>query len=455
MESDRLISSRETPGGSDKSSQPSAFRRPRSGRIWSSLIVAGLSSFSIGYYLTGSYLILLTQLSCPSWNRSIAVYAEALLVGVGGIFGPLRGYAIRRFSSKFVSLLIAFFLALGWGLCGLSVRFCRHGIRTDVFYVIGYGVCLAVANELVYIQAILCTVSRFPSRIGFSSAFPSASVAVGGLALGQWVLRLEGFYIKGLLSSEDIFLLTGLLCVLLNVPTVFCLNWDSAPRQKEDNRKRWKTRDVLRDKRFWLLWWTRFSLLLPGWGLMGHQRDFLETIWRRPHSPIEALSALILGSYTVSRIVWLLSDKMKQVNLWLYGGSLYSVTFAVMPLFMYYTGNWGVYAALVAFTLNTMAFSIPKSLTVAILGEIYKDCELAAHVSGFMSPATGLAGLLGPIIADRLYTASGSYTLFLFISSGVSTSGLITLTIASRLKTYAKKDSRSKENESEISDASV
>eukprot|EP00118_Oscarella_pearsei_P013992 m.116772 g.116772 ORF g.116772 m.116772 type:complete len:433 (+) comp37589_c0_seq2:108-1406(+) len=404
-------------------------------KTWTTILLlsAAFGSLTLGFTLTGSYLIEMFQSACPLWDSSTAVYAESLVLGCCVITGPLRGYCLQKLGYRLSAVVGFCFLAAGWGLPALAVHLCHYGRATEVLYVLAYGVALSVYFELMYVCIVFCLVLWFPNRLGFSSAFPNAFLALGSLLFGQWFVEMEHLYNSVALSLVSVLLLTGLLSAVLSFLPVFTMRQEpvkgsSLDRRTVTTQQQWTTSEILKDRRFWMIFGARVCLLFPGWGLIGRQKDFLETIWRKPNAPISALSAAAFGAYCSGRFLWMfVSDKVKLKTLWMIGGAVQCLTLILMAVFIYYSGHWGIYAGLVAFLANMVTFSIPKSLSVALLGEVYGSGEIAAHVSGFLSPAFAISGFFGPITADSLYKKTNSYEVFLFLGGGLVVSGLIVL----------------------------
>ena len=430
----------------------SSSKRKRPSYAWIILIVTSLSSMTMGLSVTGSYLIKLTQLSCPTskWNPSTAVYAESIQVIVGGMIGTARSSALNKLGHRTLYMLVILLLAATWSFCAVAVRYCDHGNGTDILYMLSYGVMPAMVIQLVNISVVVLLISWFPSHMGFCSSFPFACYAIGSLLFGQWFLYLERLYEESFLAAETVLLLSGILFVLFNVPAVFSVKLNPhqsdqcSDEEKTVDPRRWTFRDLLKDSRFWLLSWTRFSFVFGAWGLTGRQRSFLETIWRSPDPPIDALSAVAFGSFIAGSFLWMIiSDKVKIEYLWMFGGVMQGLTMALLPVFISNNSSqWGVYAALVAFSLNIITFSIPLSLCVSLTGDTYSSRD-GAHISGFLGPAFGSAGLLGPISADLVFRKTGSFNNFLFIGAAIAMSGLIALKMAYRVSRRRQKEEQS------------
>ena len=396
---------------------------------WIAVIAGALGGISMGMIITGSYLIELATSSCPKWSESATVYAEALLIGTIGLGAPIHSFLLRAYGANFLACLGVFLLGFAWGSTGLAAHLCSYGSTTEILYVVSYGFFLGMGLQGVFLATLTLLISWFPNRIGFCSTFPMIFLSLGSIAFGQWFLEMERLYNRGSLKFETILLMTGLVIVLFNVLPVF-VKQGTPTRQEEAEGEKWKTRDVMKDPRFWLIFWAKTVLLLPGWGIIGRQKQFLAEMWRKSNPPLHVLSAVALGSYTVSRLFWTFaSDRVRQIDLWMVSGALQTLTISLLPIFIYHTASWGVYAAITAYCVNLMTFTVPKSLGPALLAELYGS-EMAAFLTGLQAPSFGIAGLVGPVFTELLFRRTGDYSLFLFISGGLAISGLVTLSLA-------------------------
>ena len=415
-------------------------RRPSFRRLALLVATSFLANMTGGVLLAGSYLINVVETSCPRWSASSTVYGESVLILVVGVVGLAHAYGVRRFGPTKYALVGVVLAAASLALSGGMISACNERsphvrFLTEVVYVLSFAF-LGVALGFVYFSSIECLLAAFPRRPGFASGVCSLGYGVGGVVYGQFFLALEHLYRRDVIDVPSIFYSAGILTVLMaSVSIPFVRRPVHSPEPSKaskasDNPKKGIARWVIKRPKFWLIYWARTVVLLPGWGITARLKDILIAAWHHNENPpIELLSGLVMGFYIGGRLLWLLiCDRVGGKNLWVLTTGIQIVSLGFLPWFMYHTGSWGCYASIGALCAFMLAFSAPKATVAAFIHDIFKLAHLVTLIIGYLSPGAGIGGLVGPLTAEWFFKRFGNFEYFFYTSCGLLTSGLFILT---------------------------
>jgi sugar phosphate permease len=385
---------------------------------WFVVVGASVLSFvtvGIGFYGMPVLLDGLTQ--AHGWSRSSLSGASSLFFVTAAITGSLVGRAVDRYGARGFILVGAGCLAAG--LVGVG-RVTRPG-ELYVYYplmAVGFAMSAGVPTHAILTR-------WFVARRALAMAIGQTGVSVGGMLLVP--ISIAMIESRGLVPT--VWLLAFLVVIVAVPITLFVLRFDprahglrpdngvQAPFQNvllrpEHQLRRWRVREALATRAFWLLAIAFASVLFAQQGFMVHQITFLRAPLGAEGAAF-AVSTTAAGSAIARLVVGSFADRVdkRKVALGLVAMQvLVYVLFAVASTPIAYF----VASLILGFTIGNLYM-----LQSLLVGEIFGLTSFGT-VLGMLQLLTQVAGGLGPFALGSLYDWLGSYDPALFVLAAVA-----------------------------------
>eukprot|EP00118_Oscarella_pearsei_P009319 m.53418 g.53418 ORF g.53418 m.53418 type:complete len:247 (+) comp34249_c0_seq1:646-1386(+) len=187
--------------------------------------------------------------------------------------------------------------------------------------------------------------------------------------------------------------------------------------------------DILKTKQFYVILIGRTGMLLPAYGLLARQQDFLEYVWigreQTASVPIHELAFIISFVYLLGRFVWLNADKCTIKGAWIIATSMQVVAFGFLPYLGQISAPFSKYVAIFAYGVINLAFPATKGTVSAMCSIVYGP-ENTGTAWGLVELSMSVAGIAGPLIMEKMYLISGgSFSTYLYFGAGISVVALL------------------------------
>jgi MFS family permease len=325
------------------------------------------------------------------WTRTAYAFANPIMSTTVALAGPLVGWVVDRRGPRAV-------LAAGAVLMSGAVLLAAGMQTTAQFYAIALLIGLGVAclGDLPTGRAIA---NRFERQRGFALGVVYIGSSIGGalVPLAATALAATGSWRAGF-SGIGSALLVLVLPLALSVPRP--VPGTDAGTSARGDPFAW--RDVLRGRDFWMLFWVLFAFYLYRLGLNTHLVAFLGDLG---YSSLEAA-----GSYSLTLalgiagklVAGMLADRVGPRVAVLANFTIIAVASALL---LVPTARGAMPTFLVLHGFATAAEDVVIPLIVAQRFGI----ENLGRVYGALLLALIPGGAVGPIVAGKVFDATGSY----------------------------------------------
>jgi MFS family permease len=343
-------------------------------------------------------------------RAQVSSLSAALFLAMG-VGAPLIGWLIDRVEARLVAaagslVSIAAFI--------LAARARSLGTLVAAHALMGIGVDGACIITTPYVVA-----NWFGSRRG-----TALGVAYVGLAAGPMIMTIFANYLLSAVGWRGgyFFLSLPMLAVVLPVQLIFVRSrppWETAPQPRESidgaatpAAAGYEVGQALAARSFWLIVFTNFFFAFATISLSVHIIPYLISIGFKPASA--ALAMGVTFGFAVPGNVFFgwLGDKVRsRIAL---AASLASIVVAIVLLM-----GASQIACLAAFiVIYGIAHQGPSFMVPLTIAESL-GLKRFGSLSGLIGLITTLGGGIGPVVAGRLFDATGSYTapLTLFVIS--------------------------------------
>ena len=348
-------------------------------------VLGSIHSFSV-------FLVPLEQLLQTTRANVSLLYSFALIALTISV---LIGYRIYHIVSPSVMLIIACGVAC-LGLIGSSLStgwlplfFC-YSLLFGFSNGLGYGYCLQlVAREL-------------SDAKGFAMAAVTAAYAVGSVVFSLTLAKIVGYYSSAmaLMGLGAVIFLAGIAAAV--IMRVLCVRYDD--HQQQINAGAANTTPVV------FLWFTYGSSVFAGLMAIGHAAGIIQAVGGYYEQATWGAVFIGIGSSLGGFIIgWLI--KPGNINTYLIGLPLISA----ICLFALALTNQ-IYFAIGFLSCVGFAYGALISVYPYAISEYFGN-RLGPKVYGQVFTAWGLAGLLGPWSAGKLFDYYADYSYALIIGS--------------------------------------
>ena len=286
---------------------------------------------------------------------------------------------------------------------------------------VGISLLTGAGMGFGYVTVLTTLVKWFPGHQGLATGVAVAGFGSGAILL-SWIV--QPFFDRGL-DAMTVFRYIGIIYGLLFLIGALFI---SSPGQaeKEVTIKPVGFNTMVRDPRFWVLFYTFFAGSFAGLMLIGNLKPMGLSFGISKGASLLAIVLVSVGN-AVGRVLWgHVYDKiggrrsvgialvlLSALMLVLLTGVSLDIGFLLLCLFigLCYGANFVLYASEVSYTYG-----------VTQLGVVYPAISLAY----------GISGILGPLVGGYVYDATGEYSIPIILSSVICLTGFFIFVIVGR-----------------------
>ena len=397
------------------------------------LLQAALLSQVFGVYvvaLTGEF----------GWSKAAVAGGFALVQLVGGLLGPLQGYALERFGPRRV-------IALGVVVFGIGLAAIGAVGTLAAFYgallVVGLG-----ASLTGWLSVTTAVVPWFHRRRATAMAWMALGASLGGLVVPLVAASVVAFGWRPTLVASGMLMVAAglpLAGLLRRDPQRYGLRVDGGYRSLPDGARGaitvpdrdpdhdYTLREALRTRSFWALGIGHAAALLVVSSVVVHLVPHLtEAAGMTLPAAASVVASLTVATALGQLLGGLLGDRLDKRRLAM--GAMFAHGAALLAL------------AWLAPTPGTVLFVVLHGLAWGVrgplMGAMRADYFGATHFGSIMGVSTLIfmvGQLMGPIIAGIMADAFGDYRWGFTLLAGLAVTG----SLAFRLATPPRRRARS------------
>ncbi|KUO42508.1 MAG: hypothetical protein APZ16_04245 [Candidatus Hadarchaeum yellowstonense] len=269
-----------------------------------------------------------------------------------------------------------------------------------------YGFIAGAGVALAYVTPIATCVKWFPDKKGLVTG-----IIICGFGLSSAFLAPLATYLINTVGWKAAFQLLGIVFLLVAVggaqglrlpPPGWCpAGWKSSGSATAAPAQDYTWRQMLRTKKFWMIWLMYTFGTTSGLGVIGHVAKFAQETGM--DALLAALAVSVLAIFNgLGRISWgAISDRIGRVK-------SMTIMFIIQAAVMFsLVGATGIYlfiaVAVVGFCFGGN-LSIFPSVTADFFGTKYYGINY-----GFVFTAYGVGGVLGPYLSGYLFDLTKNY----------------------------------------------
>ena len=272
-----------------------------------------------------------------------------------------------------------------------------------------------------YVTVLSNIVRWFPGRKGLATGIVVAAFGCGALLMSQIARPFldSGVYVL------DIFRMIGIIYgILLFAGALFLSVPDTDGREKPARPA--AIGMLLKDRRFWVLFYTYFAGSFAGLMLIGHLKPMAVFHGVSESAAITAVVLLSAGN-AAGRIFWgQVHDKIGGRSSVMIALSLLSLSLFLLLIGMNNDASFLLLAVVIG-----MFFGANFVLYASDVSGIYGIDQLGI-IYPVVSLAYGIAGIAGPVVGGWIFDSTGSYNLPIIISAVICITGLLVYSLAMR-----------------------
>jgi OFA family oxalate/formate antiporter-like MFS transporter len=371
-------------------------------------------------------------MAAHGWSNEqvgLAFTIAILFLGVAAAFG---GKFVDKAGARKVATLAAILFGLGTILTGVADK---TGSLAMLY--IGYGIIGGIGNGLGYVTPIAVLVRWFPDKRGFITGLAVMGFGFGAAIMGQiaplmipktgMVNGVLGITETGLGLASTFYIFGGVFLVALLAAAQYLNNppagWvPPAPAQKKAAAPSVAPVDLngaLKMPQFYILWLLLFINVTAGIALISNLSPLVQDAC--------GISAVVAGTVIfitslfngLGRIFWSsLSDKLGRKGVFMLILGTQVPLFFMLPQI----GNAIVFTVVACYILAcygggfaTMPAYAADTFGVKNMGSIYGKILLA----------WAAAGVAGPVLMEKIKSASGSFKMAIYVAASLLVVGFV------------------------------
>ena len=363
-------------------------------------------------------------MSSHGWSGTQVSLSFTLAIFFIGVAAALGGRFVDRTGARKMATLAAALFGTGTLIAGFA-----ESIGNLQLFWLGYGVIAGIGNGLGYITPIAVLVRWFPDRRGLITGLAVMGFGFGGALMGQVapVLILKFGVAATLYASGLIFLAILLLAAqqLHNPPEKWSPPLPAKKTKAPSVIVSVDFKKACTMYQFYLLWLILFINITAGIALISNLSPMAQA--QAGLTVITAGTLVFVASLFngIGRIFWAsLSDRLGRKNVFLL------MLGTQIPVFLLLSKVTSVplFGALCCYILFCYGGGF------ATMPSFAADTFGPENIGGIYGPillAWGVAGVVGPMLMERIYQASGNFGTALNIASVLLSVGFL-LTILYR-----------------------
>ncbi len=319
--------------------------------------------------------------------------------------------------------------SLGGVLLGLGFILASFTTSLPWLY-LSYGIVSGAGIALAYVTPIATCVKWFPDKKGLITG-----IIIAGFGLSSAFLAPLATYLMATVGWRMAFEVLGVIFLVVAVvgaqglkvpPQGYCpAGWQPPTTVQGAPVQDYTWRQMLKTKKFWMIWLMFTFGTTAGLGVIGHVAKFAQEAGM--DAILASLAVSVLAIFNgLGRVAWGgISDKIGRVKAMTI---MFVIEAAVMFILIGTTGVLLFAAVAVVGFCFGGNLSIFPSTTAEFFGTKYYGMNY-----GIVFTAYGIGGVLGPYLAGAIFDSLGSY-LWAFQIAGVLCAIAVVISLLLRLK---------------------
>lgn len=352
------------------------------------------------------------------WTGAQVSAAFSIHLLVNGFACAFLGHLSDILKGRRLAFISASLFGTGFFMGGLAGQF---GLVALLW--LGYGVIGGLANGLGYLNTLNIMIKHFPEKPALATGAAVMGTGLGAAVIGQaapilievpWIGPGRVFYLLGILFTAVLLLAARRLRHPSEEDTA-CPHARPAEKPRDPS----SLREALSSRRFYLLWLTMFIYVVAGTSLISNLSPMSQL--RTGISAITAGTLIFFGSLFngAGRLFWAwMASRFGRREIFMILFGLMSVLFLALP-FITSPLPFAALSCLILLSyggaFGTMPSLVADNFGIGHFGAIY----------GKMLLAFGIGGTAGPLMTEKLFAATGSYTQPLALVAALLAVGIL------------------------------
>lgn len=341
------------------------------------------------------------------WTNTEASLPYTVCVAVLAFVMIFAGRAQDKFGPRIIAILGG--IMFGAGLIASSFA------KNPAFMVLTFGVISGIGMGLGYSAATPCAIKWFEARRkGLISGIVVSGIGLSPIYIApitNWLLKLysieQTFFYLGIFAVISIVIFS---LILRNPHQGYVPVTSDPAKPSAAHSKDMDWHEMIKTKRFYLLWFTYLLSATAGLMLIGHMASIamVQANWQAGFVLVIILSIF----NAIGRVSGgFLSDKVGRTNAMLI---VFLIQMVNMFAFSYYLS---IPSLIVGSAVAGLAYGALFSLFPATTADFYGIKNLGVNY-GLVFTGWGIAGIVGPVLGGMVADATGTYTIS-YVVAGV------------------------------------
>lgn len=359
------------------------------------------------------------------WERGSTALMFSITILVYGLTAPVAGNLVDRFGPRLVLPLGALIMGGGLALCSLA--------QTQWHFYLFYGVITAVGLSFAGWTPLSAVLSNWFIK--------KRGLAFGVLAAGFGGSMMAASLAQFLISNFDwkmAYIIIGIIPVVIIVPlgAIFMRRspeekgllpdgviTESPPSKAQPEQLKlassegtlpatdWTLSQVLRNHRFWLLFFTGFFFIgIAEYIVIVHQVYFFRDVGYEP-MVAAAIFSLFGVMFVIGKLLGFLSDRLGRRKLFIWSCLIGMVAISLLFFIKDTSQPW---MAFLFASLFGLGFGPAAPAFFTRVADLFQGKHFGS-IQGFIVLGISLGGTLSPWLAGFLHDKTGSYLVTFWI----------------------------------------
>ena len=364
------------------------------------VVVGGtlLLAFAASVPYSWSVMERASQAACPSFPPNVVLIGTVLALSAVTVLGTAGAgpWLYRR------GLRVALVVNAATGIVGLVGASVAAYTCVDWLYLLTLGPLAGATTTIGYYTGVTLMMEWFPRHRGFAASWYGGALGVGSALFSS----LEGALAVSV-SVGTVWAVVAALMLLLTLPPIFLLSHPPPPpggKPPAAAPRGGRKGSAICPPGFpWtlfaLFWLGYFCSLTGGWAVISALDVIVNDVTALSASQTFGITSGVLWAYTLARFVsGPISDLIGQDGCYVVGTALEAVAYFILPSLAPWPAAFITVLAVAAFIMG--------SAKVMVAGYIFHHFKPAIALDMFSHSmaAFGVAGIVGSLTAQRLYT---------------------------------------------------
>ncbi|CAM3848506.1 L-lactate MFS transporter [Alkalicoccus chagannorensis] len=347
------------------------------------------------------------------WSLGAVSMAFSIAILFLGLSAAFMGHFVEKHGPRRSGLVSASFFGVGMIGSGLAVD-----MESLWMFYLTYGVLAGIGLGIGYITPVSTLVKWFPDRRGLATGLAIMGFGFAAMIASPVMASLiDSVGIAGTfytLGAIYFVVMTASALYLERPPADYMPEYqDGGSKKSEDDLSQLTANESIKTRRFYFLWVMLFINVTCGIAILAVASPMAQEITGM--SAVAAATMVgIMGFFNgVGRLAWAsISDYIGRPNVYTAFFGIQIVAFFALPSLTH------IIAFQIALFLIMTCYGGGFASIPAYIGDLFGTKQLGA-IHGYILTAWAAAGLVGPLMASYIRTATESYAMTLYIFGGM------------------------------------